>query len=141
MESWPYFDEPLSNLLLFASSLNQAYSRLRRSTKDTRAEQNVVASRACETVKRFTGADGKRRKRTRVLRVPVHPEEAEVIEAQARAAGLSVAAYLRNVGTGYEPRSVIDRAQVHEMLRINGDLGRLGGLLKLWLSQWDYGKY
>jgi len=47
---------------------------------------------------------------------------------------MSLAAYLRAVGTGYQPRAVVDREQVHEMLRINGDLGRLGGLLKLWLS-------
>jgi hypothetical protein len=47
---------------------------------------------------------------------------------------MSVAAYLRAVGTGYQPRAVVDREQIHEMLRINGDLGRLGGLLKLWLS-------
>ena len=76
----------------------------------------------------------KRRKRARHLRVPVHPEEAEVIEAQAKAAGLSIAAYLRNVGMGYQPRATVDHEQIHEMLRINGDLGRLGGLLKLWLT-------
>jgi hypothetical protein len=29
---------------------------------------------------------------------------------------------------------VVDRDQVDAMLRINGDLGRLGGLLKFWLS-------
>jgi hypothetical protein len=56
------------------------------------------------------------------------------MKAQARAVGMSVAAYLRAVGTGYQPRAVVDREQIHEMLRINGDLGRLGGLLKLWLS-------
>jgi hypothetical protein len=66
--------------------------------------------------------------------VPVFPEEAEAIEAQARAVAMTVAAYLRAVGAGYEPRAVVDREQVAEMLRVNGDLGRLGGLLKLWLS-------
>lgn len=76
----------------------------------------------------------RRRKRARHLRVPVHPEEAALVEAQAAAAGLSIAAYMRNVCTGYQPRSVVDREQVREMLRINGNLGRLGGLLKLWLS-------
>jgi hypothetical protein len=75
-----------------------------------------------------------RRKRSRHLRVPVHDEEAEVIEAQARAVGMTLAAYLRAVGAGYRPRAVVDHDRVHEMLRINGDLGRLGGLLKLWLS-------
>ena len=74
------------------------------------------------------------RRRDRDLRVPVHPEEAQIIEEQARAVGLTIAAYLRALGTGYQPRAVVDRDQVNEMLRINGDLGRLGGLLKLWLS-------
>jgi hypothetical protein len=47
---------------------------------------------------------------------------------------MSVASYLRAVGAGYQPRAVVDRDQVDAMLKINGDLGRLGGLLKLWLS-------
>lgn len=74
------------------------------------------------------------RRRDRDLRVPVRPEEAQIIEAQARSVGMTIAAYLRAVGTGYQPRAIVDREQVNEMLRINGDLGRLGGLLKLWLS-------
>ena len=47
---------------------------------------------------------------------------------------MSVGAYLRAVGAGYQPRAVVDRDRVDAMLEINGDLGRLGGLLKLWLS-------
>lgn len=83
-----------------------------------------------------TIGDAKRmsRRRDRDLRVPVRPEEAQVIEAQARAVGLTIAAYLRALGTGYQPRPIVDRDQVDKMLRVNGDLGRLGGLLKLWLS-------
>jgi hypothetical protein len=66
--------------------------------------------------------------------VPVLPEEAQAIKAQARAVGLPVAAYLRNVGLGIEVRSVLDYQRIGELARINGDLGRLGGLLKLWLT-------
>jgi hypothetical protein len=76
----------------------------------------------------------KRRRRDGLLQVRVHAEEAAAISAHARSVGMSVGAYLRAVGAGYEPRAVIDRDQVDAMLRINGDLGRLGGLLKLWLS-------
>jgi len=47
---------------------------------------------------------------------------------------MSVAAYLRALGVGYQPRGVVDRDRIDDMLRVNGDLGRLGGLLKLWLS-------
>lgn len=66
--------------------------------------------------------------------MPVFPEEREIIERQARQAGLSVARYLREVGQGHEIKGVVDFEQVRELARINGDLGRLGGLLKLWLT-------
>jgi hypothetical protein len=83
-----------------------------------------------------TAADqrGESRRRARHLRVPVNAEEAMGIEAHAREVGMSIAAYLRAVGLGYQPRAVVDHEKLHEMLRINGDLGRLGGLLKLWLT-------
>lgn len=74
------------------------------------------------------------RKRGRHLRVPVLPDEEIVIKRQAAAAGLSVAAYLRNVGMGYQIKGVLDHRRVDDLARINGDLGRLGGLLKLWLT-------
>jgi hypothetical protein len=62
------------------------------------------------------------------------PEEKARIEANAKAAGMSVARFLREVGQGYRVKSVVDYQQVRALARINGDLGRLGGLLKLWLS-------
>lgn len=74
------------------------------------------------------------RKNGRHLRVPVLPEEEEIIKKNAKAAGLSVAAYLRNVGIGYQIRGIIDNNEVEKLAKINGDLGRLGGLLKLWLT-------
>ena len=73
-------------------------------------------------------------RRTHHLRVPVFPDEKALIEAQARRAGMSVARFLREVGQGYRIGGVVDCAQVRELARINGDLGRLGGLLKLWLT-------
>jgi hypothetical protein len=68
------------------------------------------------------------------LRVPVLPDEEEQIARNARAANLPVAVFLRNIGQGYEARSILDNRRVEELSRINGDLGRLGGLLKLWLT-------
>jgi hypothetical protein len=73
-------------------------------------------------------------RRNRHLRVPVFPDEEEQIKQNAAAAGSSIAAYLRNVGLGYEVRGILDNRRVEELARINGDLGRLGGLLKLWLT-------
>jgi hypothetical protein len=35
----------------------------------------------------------------------------------------------------YEPKSILDAERVGELLKACGDLGRLGVLLKLWLSE------
>lgn len=35
---------------------------------------------------------------------------------------------------GMEVRGVLDQQAVIEMAKVNGDLGRLGGLLKMWLT-------
>lgn len=83
---------------------------------------------------RKDGAKPTRRKREHHLRVPVFPEEKELIEEQAKRAGMSVARFLREVGQGYRIGGVVDYEHVRELARINGDLGRLGGLLKLWLT-------
>ena len=68
------------------------------------------------------------------LRVPVLSTESDEIRRLAAAAGLSVASYLRTVGLGYRVTGTLDYECVQELARINGDLGRLGGLLKLWLT-------
>jgi len=78
--------------------------------------------------------DEKQTRRLHRLRVPVFPEEKDAIERQAKQAGLSVARYLRDVGQGYPIKSIVDYEQVCILVRINSDLGRLGGLLKLWLT-------
>lgn len=69
------------------------------------------------------------------LRVWVLPEEKQIIAANAQAAGMPVSAFLRAAGMGAELKSVVDLEQVAELAKINADLGRLGGLLKLWLSK------
>lgn len=68
------------------------------------------------------------------IKVYCLPEERAEIEAMANASGHSASTYLRLVGMGYRIQGVIDAEQVREMIRVNGDLGRLGGLLKLWLT-------
>ena len=59
--------------------------------------------------------------------------EKATIQARAREAGLSVASYLRAVALGRQVRSVLDHRAVGELVKVAGDQGRLGGLLKLWL--------
>ncbi|PYE73382.1 conjugal transfer transcriptional regulator TraJ [Xylophilus ampelinus] len=75
------------------------------------------------------------RKNSPPIKVYCLPEERAEIEANAKRAGVSVARYLRDVGQGYQIKVAVDTHQhVRELVRVNGDLGRLGGLLKLWLT-------
>jgi hypothetical protein len=64
----------------------------------------------------------------------VTPAEKAAIAARAQDAGLSVASYLRTVALGRQVRSVLDHQAVGELVKVAGDQGRLGGLLKLWLA-------
>lgn len=52
----------------------------------------------------------------------------------AAQAGMTPSHFLREIGQGYRVTGIVDYEQVQELARINGDLGRLGGLLKLWLT-------
>ncbi len=74
------------------------------------------------------------RKGSPPIKVYCLPEERAEIEANAKRAGVSAARYLRDVGQGYQIKGVMDYEYVRELVRVNGDLGRLGGLLKLWLT-------
>jgi hypothetical protein len=57
------------------------------------------------------------------------PGERAAIEVNAKSCDLTVSAYLRTVGSGYEPKSTLDQQAVGDLLRLNADQGRLGGLL------------
>jgi hypothetical protein len=74
------------------------------------------------------------RDRNRHLKVVVSARERADIETRAAATGLSVSAYLRNLGLGFQPHSTLDHAAMLALLKVNADQGRLGGLFKLWLS-------
>lgn len=85
--------------------------------------------------RRRRSADMPARERNRPLRVVVSVEERIQIEAAASRTGLSVSAYLRALGLGYQPASAYDHEAVFALASVAGDLGRLGGLLKWWLSE------
>lgn len=74
------------------------------------------------------------RKNSPPAKVYCLPTERSQLEEMARASGLSLSSYLLHVGLGYQIRGILDNKRVEELARINGDLGRLGGLLKLWLT-------
>ncbi len=68
------------------------------------------------------------------LKTFVSPEERLAIESKAQAAGLTVSSYLRNAALSRPISSTADQQAFLGLLKVNADLGRLGGLLKLWLS-------
>ncbi|NIA56979.1 conjugal transfer transcriptional regulator TraJ [Massilia sp. TW-1] len=74
------------------------------------------------------------RKNTPPVKVYCLPEERAQLQASASAARKSLSTYLLNVGLGYPVRSIVDQRCVEDLLRVNADMGRLGGLLKLWLT-------
>lgn len=56
------------------------------------------------------------------------------IKEKASNTGLSSSAYLRNLGMNYPLKSVADQRALSELVKCKADLGRLGGLFKLWLE-------
>ncbi|EFH4048542.1 conjugal transfer transcriptional regulator TraJ [Escherichia coli] len=75
------------------------------------------------------------RKNSTPIKVYCLPEEKALIQENAEASGLSVTGFVRRVAMGYQVDSIVDIKQVTELSRVNADLGRLGGLLKLWLAK------
>lgn len=76
-----------------------------------------------------------KRLRDEVIQVRVSEEELELISANAAGAKLTNAEFLRRLGQGHTPKSKVDLGLVRDLCSVAGDLGRLGGLLKVWLSE------
>lgn len=72
------------------------------------------------------------------IKVWVSPEERATIEALAASASLSRSAYLRAAGLNLKVRSRLDVEAVTELSKVNGQLGWLAELLKLWLEDKDH---
>lgn len=56
--------------------------------------------------------------------------EKEAIKESAERAGLSISEFTRRAGLGLEIPSIEDRKARLELMTVNGDLGRMEGLLK-----------
>lgn len=83
--------------------------------------------------------DGKKantRPRGKPIKVWVTDEERALIADRAQQSGMSLSAYLRAAGLNHPIKSVYDLRAVRDMSKVNGDLGRVAGLLKLWLADW-----
>ncbi len=77
---------------------------------------------------------GTRPRRERI-EVWVDATEKAALAAKATESGLSMAAYLRSSGLNHPIRSRVDLMAVTDLAKVNGELGRVAELLKLWLSE------
>ena len=75
------------------------------------------------------------RRRGKPIEVWVTDEEKAVITNKAKEAGMSRSGYLRAIGMNTPIRSVVDLIAVGDLAKVSGDLGRVAGLLKLWLAE------
>jgi hypothetical protein len=83
----------------------------------------------------------KTRKRTMHIMVRVSPDEKEAIAQAAAKCDLKIPAYLRELGLGYAPKSTVDAQAFERLAKLHGDIGRMGGLLKMWLADGSRSAY
>lgn len=74
------------------------------------------------------------RKKIKIVPVRFAADEYERIQQLAATTSLPISTYLRQVGLGHEPKSTIDQQAIHRLALLHGDVGRIGGLLRMWLS-------
>lgn len=80
------------------------------------------------------------RPRSRRIEVWLSADEKAALADRAAEGGLSLSAYLRTAGLNHPIRAKADTEAVGRLVKVAADMGRLGGLLKLWLSERrDYG--
>ena len=79
----------------------------------------------------------KTRRESTPVKVWVTPAEKAAIAEKAAAHSMSASRYLRALGLALPMQSTIDHRAVLDLLKINADLGRLGGLMKMWLTSND----
>ena len=74
--------------------------------------------------------------RHRPLSVAVSARDRAAIEARAAAAGLPLSTFLRTAALGRHIRgnAALNHEAIRDLAKVNADQGRLGGLLKLWLT-------
>jgi hypothetical protein len=75
------------------------------------------------------------RRRQAHIMVRVTDEEKEKLKLKAAMCGHSAPSYIRNLALAYPLRSMVDQYAVDQLIRSRADLGRLGGLFKLWLTK------
>ena len=62
------------------------------------------------------------------------PDEKKFIDENAERLNISANEFIRASIRGQQFPSYVDQDSIRELLKLRADLGRLGGLLKLWLT-------
>lgn len=76
------------------------------------------------------------RVREESIRVRLSVDELAQIRFKADECGKrSLSAYMRECALGHQPRSRADYAAIEALTKATADLGRVGGLLKKWLTE------
>jgi len=76
-----------------------------------------------------------KRKRNFQIKVRVDATEKALLQNRAKSCGVSAASFLRDLALAYPLTSVVDQHALDELIKARADLGRLGGLFKLWLTK------
>lgn len=74
-------------------------------------------------------------KRMKTITIKVNQSEYESVFKKAESHGISTSTYLRNLGMNYPIKTIIDEKAAASLLKVNSDLGRLGGLFKMWMNR------
>ncbi|MGD9971265.1 MAG: hypothetical protein AB7S65_12555 [Sulfuricurvum sp.] len=75
--------------------------------------------------------------RGKYIKARVTADEYEEVNHRSKMYGVTTSDYLRNIALNYPLKSRVDQLAFLELQKCRGDLGRLGGLLKMWLSNKD----
>lgn len=77
----------------------------------------------------------------KTLKAYLTPDEYQQVTASAAKAGLTVSTFVKRVCLGQRISSTVDSQAVLALAKANADLGRLGGLFKMFLSEGKAGQY
>jgi hypothetical protein len=71
-----------------------------------------------------------KRIRQKVIQVVVTEAEKKQIEDSTTLGKLSASQYLRDLGLGYQPKTLVDVMALDKLRKVKGDMNKIGGLLK-----------
>lgn len=75
-----------------------------------------------------------KRIRQKAIKVVVTDAEKEQIEKGAAQCKLSTSQYLRDLGLGYKPKTLVDVMVLSELRQAKGEMNKIGGLLKVLMT-------